>query len=550
VTFIAPWWLLSLVPVAAVVVYLLWGRRRQEAVPFLDLWLGPVKGPTPKRRFAAPPLALALAILAMVLAVLGAARPAWFGGDRNEPVAVILDRGATMSAGHRLAKTASAVASALEPGGSFRVNLIVVPGGEGEQLSSGAWVARAGQVNPTAVDTTQSLQGIVAKHLHDKSRPVIVMTDRDVGWSTERVVRAWPAAPARNAGITLLAARSGPRAQVIVRVRNASEQDRRELRVSSAGREAVRTLDLPRSPEETRDYFIDLEALDDVVKAELTGGDDFVGDDVAWLVRVGAAPRIEPRGTIPPELKRMIEVYASANPPGVEGTAALVVRDAAALAPTAAGVVLAEATAAVPAGAPAEVRPHPVTRDTRWPFREPVRLAAPPGGDWSTVVSVGGRPAVAVREAPARQVWVGIESEQWPRTPEYVVLWANVFDWLGGGGRRYVAHPPERLEGQWQAVETAGGVPATGEPGLWPGLYRHAEDGALRAVNAGDVRFPPVPPGDWRPQLQRVLAEREQRGAAPLSPAVLVAALACGVLAAALCRRGGNRSGGRHLAAT
>src|SRR5829696_2125984 len=97
-TFAAPLWLLGLLPLGGVIVYLLWGRRRQEAVPFLDLWLGPVKGPRPKRRIAAPPLALALAILAMLLAILGAARPALRDPTASAPISIIVDNGVTMSA--------------------------------------------------------------------------------------------------------------------------------------------------------------------------------------------------------------------------------------------------------------------------------------------------------------------------------------------------------------------------------------------------------------------------------------------------------------------
>jgi hypothetical protein len=549
-TLAAPLWLVGLVPLAAVVLYLLWGRRRQEAVPFLPLWLGPVQGPQPRRRFAAPPVALALAILAMALAVVGASRPAWQGGGRTDTVRVILDRGATMSAGHRLAKTASAVASALAARGPPHVGVMIVPGGEVEKGASASWAARAGQVGPTALDTTAALNAASALSLANDG-PVIVVTDRNLGVGSERLVRAWPATATRNAGIVLLAARADPRAQVMVRVRNAGGPERRELRVASAGREVVQTLDLPRSPDDTRDYFVDLEVPGEVVKAELRGGDDFAGDDVAWLVREGAAPRIEPRGTVPPALRRMVDVYTSANPPGPDAPAVPVVRDAAALPPTAAGVVLANPSSVAPEGAAVDMRPHPVTRDTRWSFREPVRLAAPPGGSWAVVVAVGGRPAVAVREAPARQVWVGLESDEWPRTPGFVVFWANVFDWLGGARTRYVGHEPARLEGAWKPVELAGGIQtAGGEPGLWPGLYRREEDGALRAVNAGDVRFPALPAGDWRPQLERVLGDRARDASSPLTPPVLLAALACATLAAAMWRRGGNRSAGRYLAAT
>ena len=40
-TWAAPLWLLGLLPWSAVVLYLLWGRRRRTDVPFLDLWQGP-----------------------------------------------------------------------------------------------------------------------------------------------------------------------------------------------------------------------------------------------------------------------------------------------------------------------------------------------------------------------------------------------------------------------------------------------------------------------------------------------------------------------------
>jgi hypothetical protein len=550
VTFAAPLWLVGLVPLAAVVVYLLWGRRRQEAVPFLDLWLGPVKGPRPRRKFAAPPVVLALAIGAMLLSLLASARPAWRDGGGAGAVTVIIDRGATMSAGQRFGQMASALAAVLAANRSPAVDLIVMPGGEVEHLAAGTWAARVNAFGPTAMDTTAALNAAAARRLAETAGPVIVVTDRALATTNDRLIRVSPAAPAQDAGIVLLAARSSPRAQVMVRVRNGAAQGRRELRVSSAGREVVQTIDLPPSPDETRDYFVDVEALGDVVKAQLTGGDDFAGDDVAWLVREGAAPRVEPRGPIPPELQRMIDVYEVANPPRTDAPPALVVRDAAGLAPASPGVVLAAATDAAPAGASVEIRPHSVTRDTHWEFQAPARLAAPPGQDWATVVALGGKPAVAVREAPARQVWVGVDAQDWPRTPDYVVFWANVFDWLGAGEIRFAAHSPARLDGAWTPVELPGGLNTVDEPGLWPGLYRRQEDGALRAVNAGDVRFPALAAGDWRPQLERALAADSRAAATPLSSAFLLAALASAGLAAAAWKRGPNRSAARHLAAT
>src|SRR3954466_6377088 len=96
-SFAAPIWLLALVPWAGVVLYLLWGRRRRVDVPFLELWPAQGEGVKVRRRAAPPPIALALAILATLLALLASARPAL--RSRGETVVtIVVDRGYTMSA--------------------------------------------------------------------------------------------------------------------------------------------------------------------------------------------------------------------------------------------------------------------------------------------------------------------------------------------------------------------------------------------------------------------------------------------------------------------
>src|SRR4051794_1780929 len=96
-SFAAPIWLLALVPWAGVVLYLLWGRRRRVDVPFLELWPAHGDGIRVRRRAAPPPIALALAILATLLALLAAARPAVKLPGRGEPIVVVIDRGWTMA---------------------------------------------------------------------------------------------------------------------------------------------------------------------------------------------------------------------------------------------------------------------------------------------------------------------------------------------------------------------------------------------------------------------------------------------------------------------
>src|SRR5207249_3415211 len=74
-TFVAPIWLLGLVPWAAVTLWLLWGRRKKEPVPFLPLWQGAEGKMRVQQSMQTPPIALAAAILAMLMALLAAARP-------------------------------------------------------------------------------------------------------------------------------------------------------------------------------------------------------------------------------------------------------------------------------------------------------------------------------------------------------------------------------------------------------------------------------------------------------------------------------------------
>ena len=108
------------------------------------------------------------------------------------------------------------------------------------------------------------------------------------------------------------------------------------------------------------------------------------------------------------------------------------------------------------------------------------------------------------------------------------MFWTNVFDWVGGsGGAVYHAEPVSALGSGWRAVD---GEEVGGEPGLWPGLYERAEDGARRAVNALDVRFPPGSrKTDWRRRLADALGSSSRRR--EMTPALLVGSVACLALA-------------------
>ena len=542
----APLWLFGLLPWSALVLYLLWGRRRRTDVPFLDLWQGGAEGVRVRRRVSPPPVALALALLSILLAILAAGRPAVGGPWAGGTLSVIVDRGYTMSAGGengtRTADVVLLARDAVGSGATFqRMERWVVPGQDGRRTDASD-LTNDPALTPTALDTRDAVRVAARAALARNPGPVVVLSDHDPGLRNERVIRIPPARPSQTARIVAVAPRETPAVQVMVRARGGPGIAKGTVTVSSGGTSAERR-DVELLPDRDTDVFVDLPALGDFVKAELLvdGGDDQPGDDTAWVVREASWPRLEARAPLPPHVQRMVEVYARSRPPTDASKRVILVRDAAALPAGEPGVVLAEPRG--PTGGttrtPPEpvVRNHPVTRGVTWTdVVAPASASADPPAGWEPLVTSGGKVWVALTEKPIRAVWIGFETSEWARSPELVVFWANVFNWVGAGGERFASYRVgTALEGDWQAVELAGAV-ARPEPGLWPGLYRRASDGALRALHAPDV---PVPPGggpaDWRERLDRV--RESSGGRLELGPPVSLLALVCVALAALAWRR-------------
>jgi hypothetical protein len=182
------------------------------------------------------------------------------------------------------------------------------------------------------------------------------------------------------------------------------------------------------------------------------------------------------------------------------------------------------------------VADHPVTRNLTWAdVGSPAVATIDPPAGWTQVVTAGGKVWVAVREQPIKAVWVAFETADWARSSEYVVFWANVFNWLGAGGERFAAHPVGTLEGDWTPVELSPSV-APPEPKLWPGLYRRA-DGTLRALMPPELSEAAASPQtDWHERLRRALADAPE-GGLELAPALALAALVCLGGAALLWKR-------------
>jgi hypothetical protein len=344
-----------------------------------------------------------------------------------------------------------------------------------------------------------------------------------------------------DVGIAAFAARAKPAPQVMVRLRNESSRSRVHLVVRSDQQAVERDVPLPPRGQ-TVDQFIDMSGdLAETISAEIDA-DEAPVDDRAWLVREAPWPVIEPRTPLPAALQRMIGVYTRLRP--ASAASLHVAASDRQLPSDQIGVwIVTGSSQSVPTTrSTARVSPHPITTDVgSWPFAadDGGTTQAPAG--FTPLVTLDGRPIVAVRDSPTRQVWLNLDLDAWSRSPDFVVFFSNVFDWLGdgdGAAGSYVAHPIGQLGAEWTR-QTTTSAPVGVESGLWPGLYRRSGDGALRAVNAPpDVSWPAPPPQptpDWRRKLVNQIAT--SGGGASLWPELLAAALLCTLISLTLWPR-------------
>ena len=511
----APIWLLALIPWSALSIWMLWGRRERVEVPFLALWRDAEARPSARRAVQAPPLPIILLLLTILFAVLAASSPV-LPQSGTQPVIVLVDRGVTMSARDGDAHRYVRAAEFLAPHVRGDVRVLAIPPREERATNAVGLVSAVALLPPTALDTAVDVSQASKRLLATTDQPVIVLSDQPVDSTDPQLVAISPPAQA-NVGIAHVAAREQPGAQVMVRLVGEGPS-KQTIVVSSDATRVERTMDTPVTA------FIDLPGLGKTVEVALSQGDALTADDRAWLVRESGWPRIEPIATPPPELARMVETYRKLRPAREDAGVVSIVEAAENI--TGPAVLLAPATAAETGVA--SVAEHPITTGVAWTdVLKDARFGAAAPAGFTPVVSIGDRVALGVRETP-RQAWVAIESATFPSRADYVVFWTNVFDWLGEGRDAFVSHPIGLLGDEWRRVTD--GPPGT-EPGLWPGVYQRG-DGTLRAVNVG-AHAKPVPPSitnDWRQRLADLASGRA--GGRPLSPYLLIAALACALGAA------------------
>lgn len=526
---LSPIWLLGLIPLLAMAVWLLLGQRQRVHVPFLPLWRGPVSGPRTRRSLQPPPVAIALAVLSILLAVLAAARVE-FGSAGQANVRVLVDHGMSMSAhgphGLRFQEAAEALVSALRQRFSqCSVDVFPIPGAEPRHVDLAELPSITERLDPTAQDTRGLLDGELSGLLQESSGPVVVITDQKLSDTDRRIVQVPPESAVRDVGIVQISARERPAPQVMVRVRNQSPLTQVNLVVSSGGQQVRAQLQLPR-PGGEQNYFFDLPEIGPMISAQLDVQDDIEADDRAWLVREGNSPHIEPHSPVPPELQRMIEVYERTRPASDASSRVLVVRDSSELPSQTPAVVLQAPSETLPDTTPVSAL-HAVTQHVNWErLSGPLLTAGNPAAGWTPLVWSGSHVLVAARSAPSRQVWVGFDAPRWAATTDYVIFWTNVFDWEGGGGQMLGAHSINEWSAEWKPADSSNGT-------VRPGLYRRS-DGAWRAFNPTDEPTGAPPRIDWRSRLKELTSNP---GRHDLTVLLLAAAVACLLLAAGTWKR-------------
>lgn len=358
--------------------------------------------------------------------------------------------------------------------------MLTVPAGGEWTGPLDKWLDAVGQLRRTAVRTDP----VAALASIPRDEPVLVVTDQVLPPSSNTAVLA-PAGGAgvRNVGITALAARQG---QVMVRLRSTSPNSS-TLKISSGGNSIQRQVTFA-SPG-SQELFIELAAPDQIIQASLNSADDFDADDRAWLVRRGSWPNIETRIAVSEELERFIAVYSRHRPPGEASTCVALGRggDLKADEP---GIVVEALAGEAQSGLNVTVEEHPVTASVDFsPLRTGVILAPkPPGEGWRTILRLEGKPALAVSEGETRKAWIGFESAQLARTPSFVVLWANLVNWVTGASTGYLSSPLDDSAAT-SPRHLPESLPGDVDPRYWPGLFQTPT--GLLARNAHELTLYP-----------------------------------------------------------
>ncbi len=506
--FAAPWWLIGLAPWGAMAVWLLRGRRRRVRVPFVIFWKDAERTEPPRRGFQWPPAWVVLAMLGALLAIVGAGRPhsRWPAG--SQPITIIVDRGITMSAGNepRFRQVARQVEEQLanELPSWTSVELIDVPGSETIARVNN-WRPQVDAMPMTAYDTRDALIAMVHQKLKESIGMVIAISDQPIDISDPRLIQCPSSTPVDAILITRLAARDKPAAQIMVELLNESARSKATVQITTDDQSSSRAVDLPPRGQRAN-YFFDPKSLADRLEASIIDG-GAPANNHAWLVREGSYPKIQIETTLDPAIQRMIDVYSRNRPPTNGAETVRVCGSLQDLPDDGTGIIVYPSRETVRFQS-LSFASHPILEHVDLKSISAdgltISLAAPQG--WTPLISMGDRILAAYRTVPHRAVWIGFDSPAWERTPDFVIFWANLLDWVGSGGQGYVSHPLTEVNPAWQMI-TAPGLSPSPPSGEWPGLYKNPIDGQTMAVNAPVIETKPFIDNTWPNRLSAALED-------------------------------------------
>ena len=491
--FLAPWWLLSLALVPAL---LLWGllapRGRPVTVGSLMLWHRALAGgaagrPTARLRLRDPVLWLDASCILFV--ILACARPALETARPLEPAAtVVLDRTASMEMpsngprGLRWQDAGRMLANVLAEVDDAPVRVVHVPGPVGVVLAEKRpaddmvdWYGSESRALLAAEDVWHAAS---AEAVRRPDRPVLVVTDvvttEDV---PDGVFVLAPGGPSHNVGLVHVGWRGehldggGYREWLLVKARAAaSAPGPYDLRVygDDMGLGVLSDIKGFLAPGERVERIV---SFADVREPEfgpvvcLEGsGDGFPEDNRAYLAVPPSRPiRVRLVGEAPEALSRALRACANVQVTEAMPPASPTPEDTDLVVTYATGIPDGWDGPAVVVAPPEEVGPvRPTGRELKaeWriaedhPLADAFYLPAPRVGrvpDYSIASTLADNVAVVVgsRDAPLLVTWetggvrrlavcFGLENEitDWPRRAGFPVFWARAIDWLVPAGQR------------------------------------------------------------------------------------------------------------------
>lgn len=442
--------LLAILPWAALVWLLGRSVGTPRPVPFLHLW--PARTVSARHRRRLPLLPVLLALAGLLLAILAASGPA-VRSRTHADATLLLDRGASMSASMgrqtRLTRLLTLLQQELAHENAV-LHLQAVP--PDPDLPSRVALSDLSTLSPapTAAGTRLAVAEAVARE-RAADRAVLVLSDQ-VDAPTDEAPAVLAAGGPLPDNLALLELRlahddTGPSAP-LVRVENAwrAPDAHREIAVEVSTPHAGHQSAHPLPPPGEQAWLTiplppDHAPIDGVVEQVTvrllpSPPDAWQADDVLITRLTNPWPRIEFAAGLAAPVSRVLSIISDLRPPAPASPTIRVSTDP--LAPEQPGIWHPPAITPAAGDMPVAVEALPFLEGLALARLADVALADPPAQQgWQSVVVADDRPLIAVREAPARQIWIGFDTTVLADDPAFVQFWADAIEWLGNGPPRW-----------------------------------------------------------------------------------------------------------------